>query len=305
MDYFYEDGIWTRKTSPQWEIDMYGFPPNVIGDLLFENAHWAFINQNLQLFTEINLHLEEGKRWPDFMMEGDENKYSKNRIQCWWSRVMVRNGYRETQLFRWQKGMTRDPFNMHYCAALLLELPDYIRLAKPPWYIWRPTFNWWRRYLITGNKFWLKAWEIAELISVTKKTPVFSNYLTAWQAYMVDSTEVKRLIGKHTDTWNYCIRQLIHHPLRYLDEPFIMAYKPRYNFEWQKDMVREPYPNKLIPDPNPDVQYLDLEILMFVHTRNKIMYPGKKGWDPMVAEPTWKERITDLFRTLCPKKEKI
>ena len=72
------------------------------------------------------------------------------------------------------------------------------------------------------------------------------------------------------------------------------------NFEPSKGMIWQ-WP----PDSNPfktreklpigQQYYLDLEALLFVYERNKLLHPNKKGWEPGdIPWWNWKERGLNL-----------
>lgn len=290
LTYYFEDRGYIRCISPGWEREVYGFFPNGIGDVLFRTAHYALIECDENMLLRVADQLKLRQRWPDFMMEGNEDRFAKNRFQYRRSKRKHESGESQYRLYRPQGGMTRDPFNMLYCVADVMNARPFIEIIKPVWYNWRPPFNSWRRYILTESRFWKWWYETTEIIGLMFNPPAFAIYLAAWKAYVADSSKVKRMIGLLTPNWNYCVRELIHHPLRHLDRLFIDTYKPRFGFVWQGDEGLSDK-SRIIKDP-PEGRYFDKDMLLWIHNQNK-ENPGKKGWD-MMKRPWW-EQLYRLF----------
>jgi hypothetical protein len=290
LTYYFEDNGFIRCLSPKWEHEEYGFFPNGIGDVLFRTAHYALIEGDEDMLFRVGDQLMLRQRWPNFMMEGNKDRFAKNRFQYKRSKCRYKTMETQYRLFSPQNRMSRDPFIMFYCATNIMNTRPLFKIIKPVWYNWRPPFNSWYRYLFTKNRIWKWWYEFTEIIGLMFNPPPFAVYLAAWKAYTADSSKVKRMIGLLTPHWNYCIRQLIHHPLRHLDRTFISHYKPRFGFVWQGD---EGIFNsdKVIKNPPPG-RYLDKDILIFVYNSNRFD-PHKKGWD-MMKHPWW-EKLYCLF----------
>jgi hypothetical protein len=289
LDYYYEEHGFILAVSPGWEFEVYGFYPNGIGDTIFRTLHFAISEGKYSLFMNGAELLTQRKRWSDELGIGNEKKFAKNWLQWRWSKWLHKHGERQHRLYRSQKGMTRDPYIMFYCAAYILNRTQFISAIKPPWYIWRPGFNNWRRYLITGNRFWKWWYETTEMIGMLFNPPMYALYLSAWKAYVADSSKVKRMISRRTPTWNYAIRQLIHHPLRHHDTPFIERYQPRFGFIWQDNEWNKNF----IKDPSSEARHMDKDILLFLHSRNETYFSGKRGWD--MNKKLWWEQILNVL----------
>ena len=162
--------------------------------------------------------------------------------------------------------MTRDPYWTFWSAAYIMNNPHYIEATKPPWYIWRPHFIAWRRYLITKKKKYKRRYEfwhgISNFFSFGKK-PAFAIFLNCLAAWIIDSKKVQRRMFKHVPEWNLCCRQLILHPDWLKDEDKINAYLPREGFLWQSEVYKD---DRLLPLDQE--YYLDKETLWFVWMEN-------------------------------------
>jgi hypothetical protein len=244
--YFEEAGVILSNTGEPWRGK---------GDCLFRTAQFAMFEFDFRMLERCGDLLLWRRRWPEDLDHPDGLKAE----------------HRKPYGFR---SMTWDPYLMFYCASIVLEREQFLYSINPPWYVWRPTRAAWLKYVRSGKRFWKRLWEITETIAQWHNTPAYTWYLTAWMAYMADSSKIKKILGKKVPHWNYCIRQLIHHPLRDLDYRFITTYKPAKGFQWQKEKWSD---RELLPEDQE--RYLDLDSLVYVQTRNDFMYKDKDGWE--------------------------
>jgi len=176
---FVKEGHFYRGPIKEWEIDLYGFAPRGLSDLIYntlrkiietnDTSMWAYAS-----FTACADLLFAGKRWPD-NLEGIN--CSKNRFDCAWSKIKYRLGIKQfkavwvpyeeggyvhkieyTRKYRWQHGMTRDPWVMFYCCAIHLNRPQYLKF-KQQWWLYRPEHWAWRKALVTHKKGWYLFWK--------------------------------------------------------------------------------------------------------------------------------------------------
>ena len=128
---FYKEGYFYRSKSPEWKINLYGFAVDGLGDLLYntlrkiketnDKSEWAY-----SALLECADLLFYGKRWPDRLNPPT---------------VPGKEPYRS------QFSITRDPFIALYACAIHLNRKQFIQV-KPPWWLYSPEFNSWRRALL-------------------------------------------------------------------------------------------------------------------------------------------------------------
>ena len=216
------------------------------GDCIFRTAHFAMTkNDYLLLFSCHDLLLTR-RRWP---VELDDPSGQEHR---------KKDGL---------GSMTRDPYIMFYAACVMMNKHHFIDTIKPPWYIYRPHFTAWRRYLRTGRPRYKKRYEFwARLGLILFTPPAYAVYLDAWMAWIARSPKIQELLSLCTPHWNYCLKQLIEHKLRHLDKTFIENYLPRKGFVWQAENMSTEPQDYLVGS---DEYLMDREILLYVYNKNK------------------------------------
>jgi hypothetical protein len=173
MRELYKDGFFWRDRK-SWGLGK--------GDLVFntcdqivrdgDNSLWAY--EALAECADLNL---DGKRWPDRM---NEDMDSRNRLEYMWYRWpgkirewLIKKGCKKVKpkgwKYRWQTGMTRDPFTAFYTACVVLDEMDLLRDVMPMWYNYRPAFWNWYLYLKTGKAKHLKRYRFWTKFTSSKK----------------------------------------------------------------------------------------------------------------------------------------
>ena len=125
---------WYRSPKKDWELEKYGFYPEGLGDLIFNNLYKIVAEEDhsewaQKVFDKCVLLLIQGKRWPDEMnppvVEGKKP-------------------------YRSQFSMTRDPWFVFYAACIHFDRREYIYL-KPPSRLYRPEL-WELRKALLGKR---------------------------------------------------------------------------------------------------------------------------------------------------------
>ena len=144
IDEFEKEGNFYRGPNKAWELRKYGFYPQGLGDLIYntlrkileerDKSPWAY-----EAYYECRELLRAGKRWPDYLVDnkGIDRLIAKNRL----------DNILNPSKYRWQKGMTRDPWVMFYCCSIHLDMPSDLEY-KPQWWLYRPKLWSFRRALI-------------------------------------------------------------------------------------------------------------------------------------------------------------
>lgn len=154
----YKDGNFWMDRSPGWAVREYGGHPDGKGDLIFNTCYkiiqdvdvspWA-----LTALTSCMMLLKARKRWPDRMNQDID---AKNRIDCMVSKWLWRLKIRLTHKYRWQDGMTRDPYIAWITACILTRNEYLIQSVSIPWYLsnpfYAPTTMRWRRRLLRDKR---------------------------------------------------------------------------------------------------------------------------------------------------------
>jgi len=215
------------------------------GDCLWRTALWAMIKGDYRLLAKVWDLLYERRRWP---RELDNPSGIEHRKVTGFG------------------SMTRDPYIMFYCAATMMDRTQFISVIKPPWYIYSPTFNTWRTYLMDPTRRKRNRWELTEEISLmfTKDPKGYALHLTAWMAWVTKDQHIMELLRPFIPHWNLLLRQLTLHPLRHLDEQFVQEYLPREGFIWPEDKWDRDRNYLMGSDP---IQ-LDREALLYVYNKN-------------------------------------
>lgn len=245
-DHYIRDGDTIRGTT--WDGS------RTRGDLVFETVQFAMFTRDIKLLTECKRLLMIPRRWPERMDTPDGSG-------------------------RNPKSITRDPYWMFWAACVEMDKREWIAHVKPPVFtpegiLWRPDFAAFRRFLLNPTKRNKRWYERMDWLSwaFSPGIPMFAIYLNAWAAWIADSERCMARIRPSVPEWNLCIRQLVLHPDRHLDEQAIKDFRPRKGFIWQKDPRRE-HDAEIINNPQflplDQEYYLDLDSLTYVYERNK------------------------------------
>ena len=262
--YWYCDemGKWLRHVSYSWHYRIYGFRPNGKGDILYHMGLYALITGDVDVIKAcINL-VNERKRWPDSMNSPFDSKsrlvHRWERIKSWLNKKLRPNHLAYIK-YRPQCSMTRDPITMLLCAVYWWQY-EMIRDIKIPWYLYRPSFNNWVKYLKTHEYKYKKRYEFWQLLEIRTKVtyPAYVKTLNGFRAWMVDSDSVKAEILKHVEPWN-----LLHGLLcgDFVSESDIELYQSTEGFLWNSDEL--PVNPTVLTEHEPFK--LDEEILRFLY----------------------------------------
>ncbi len=277
MNYFYKKHGVILARSPQWQIDLYGFAPDGIGDCIFRTAIMAIAKYDHDMLHTCVTLLDDPIRWP-YLLDPPKVKGKKP--------------------YRSQKYMTRDPYIMTFCAMYLLtEGPTcHLKALSMPWYTHRPYLKSWIKYLVaTGDRnsstdkvdklkcryerlmLRLIRWgdktkdirlfvEKYKLLRWTRHQfgiHGYSLHLWAWMAYTAASSRVKDKLIYHIPHWNFLLLALIVGPPTH--EPFIRNvrnYISKRVYQWTREQwIDGAYL------PAGEKYYLDKDILNWVLNR--------------------------------------
>lgn len=141
-----EDWYWARNTNGI-EAD---FLPHQGGKIVYhmDRSEWA----RTCLLNTIAL-ANDGKRWPDHMND------HPSVVNTWIGRIinrMINKLFDKDLPFRYQGRMVRDSYTAIYPAMILHGMEWDIQNYKPKWYVFSPTFYFWRQYLITLRPIYLE-----------------------------------------------------------------------------------------------------------------------------------------------------
>jgi hypothetical protein len=236
--YFNQDGFILSNTGDPWRGK---------GDLAFRSAHYAMVKKDYLMLERLaDLLMKPARRWPTTMDHRDGPKYEHRKAE----------GFRS---------MTRDPYIIFYAACVEMDRKQFIEVVKPPWYIFSPSFNLWRRYLITGRRGYFKAYEWTARVglALNPNLPMFAVYLACIKAWIAQSDKVQERLRKFVPENNLACYQLTQHPLAHHHEMRIRSYIGRKGFVWQGDPWRTDWL------PGGEFWYMDKEVLMYFYNRNK------------------------------------
>jgi len=151
MSKFKKEGLFYRGEKKGWEMDLYGFYPRGLGDLIFntmdkivrdkDTSEWAH-----KSFKACKVLLIQRKRWP-YSMNND--RIAKNVLGQRGSELLHRVLPKRYPLikYRSQRSMTRDPWIAMYAAGLMLGYKSHLK-AKIPFDLYRPKVWAWRRIML-------------------------------------------------------------------------------------------------------------------------------------------------------------
>ena len=168
--------------------------------------------------------------------------------------------------------VTRDPHNMFWCAAYLMDRKQFIKVTPMPFWRRSPHTQAFRRWLLNPTRFNKWVYERFELINLRFRHKMFSLSLAAWRCYVVDSDRCKHALHNHKLGWYHKDGYQVNWLLLaltdtdgYLKEHWsktIAAYKSRNRFQWGEDVWR---PGDLLPYG--EQYYFDKDTLNFVLDR--------------------------------------
>jgi hypothetical protein len=178
----YKDGFFWRDNTPGWGFRMYNGYPDGKGDLGFNTCDQIIRDNDKSLWAYEALYecadlLLDGKRWPDRMNQDIDSKNRLDSMRYRWpgkvKRWLIKRGCKNVVdrgwKYRWQTGMTRDPFTAFYTACMLLGEADLLRDVMPIWYNYRPSFWAWYKFLKTGKAKHLKRYRFWSKFTSSKK----------------------------------------------------------------------------------------------------------------------------------------
>jgi hypothetical protein len=235
MWYKVKDGLLIGTQRP-WQWDKYGVDHFTKSDVLWRSSVAAIAYGNFEFLKHTYDVIKQGKRWPD---SWNSSRDARNRIDHMRSKRRYEKGRASYEKYRWQTGMTRDPYIMFWSGAKLQGWESWIERTKPPGYIYRPAFSAYRKFLITERVRDLKEfekWEIASLRLGQKTSyPGYALHLSAWMAYMTDSEAVQNEILKMVPEWNWLVRLLCNDT----DIPELFTYRSKRGYQWSSDRKAE------------------------------------------------------------------
>lgn len=165
--------------------------------------------------------------------------------------------------------MTIEPIVMTIIAAYQMNRLQVIDTIRIPIYCWSPHWAAWRMYLLTSKKVYKWIYEATYLMSLTlglTGSDARSRYLGAFGSWTAKSKRIQKRLRRSVPDWNYCTRQLIEHPLNYLQKDFIEFYLPRDGYLWQED-EKPKDPDYLMGS---DEYHPDREVLLYIYEQNKL-----------------------------------
>ena len=269
--YSIEEGVLLHRTPP-WSRIKYRQDHKGKGDCIFRTAMYAMIKQDENTLYTLTGLLHCGRRWPRGLDHPGDHKHM---IISWLTGPVHHNKTLKKWIphprYRSSNSMTRDPYIMVYCAAYMMNRPELVDCLKVPWYLRRPDLMAWVKYLRTGkhkHKRRYERWSMATLwMAPVFGLPGYTLHLMAWMAWVAKSQKIQQELKIFTPHWNYLVKQLIHHPLAYLDEIMMNGYLSREGYLWKESehITGLSYP----PLTAGEICYLDRDIMNYVRMVNK------------------------------------
>ncbi|MFH0757354.1 MAG: hypothetical protein V2B15_08715 [Bacteroidota bacterium] len=188
-------GVLLRPSKP-WQIKVFGFPPEAMGDCLFLMGET--MNPDY-LYTILTL-LKHRKRWPDVLQILHQDHIAKNRLEKWWSRLWwelsrdEKGESDQTRLYGPQTAMSRDPFMAYFASCVHNNRRDMIEKLTIPWYLYRPNVWTWRRYLITLDEKDLKRYLFWEKLLIKSSRREYAANLVRIRANAAGVPEILELM---------------------------------------------------------------------------------------------------------------
>jgi len=183
---WYRDGVYWRDSPGDWVLDYYGSSSEGKGDLI-SNTMMMIIHLGDQSYDALAALaackelLLAHKRWEDRMNHRND---SRNRVDNWVKKFLWKVKLRLYSPFRWQHGMTRDPYVFFFAACVMLGHEELIKEVRIPWYIFRPSTMAWRHSLIR-KRWWteLLYWRIPD----DKQSHFYVKRLDYFRVYAYDN----------------------------------------------------------------------------------------------------------------------
>lgn len=257
--------------APDWAVQLYGQQSMSKGDAVFRSAIIAMATADEDLLDMCVYLLNNHKRWPDDLNhDGDAKSFFEQyldavltRYNRWASRKNWRPILPWRKRYRYQKGMTRDPYTMVFVAwDVLKEGPCPLRV---PWYIKRPGFTQWIHYMKTGKEKWKRRYErIDGFFLKIFNEPGYAKHLDCWKAWAANSVAMKKALEHEIPHWNYVCRLLIDHPLNYLAIDMMRDYRSRTGLLWTSDVYQTPNNSDVEWLPETEKYRLDKQELDFL-----------------------------------------
>jgi len=270
--YFKVFGVILHKV-PQWQIDKYGKSPWGKGDCLFLSFIVAIFKQDMKLLKGCIQLLNERRRWPDVLNDPDID--SPNLFNEYLQKIILSyNKIAEKSFlpvikwkirYRCQRGMTRDPYVMGLIAWHILDGEGKCPINLP-WYIMRPDFYFFYKWIQTGRSKYKNRYEryLTWYLPLKKSMPVYVTHLHCWKAFIMESETIKELLQFFIPHWNLLLYLLVNHPLKYHYTTFFSNYQSRNTYHWTRDSYAEIGQNGIEKLPD-DAEYRpDKEILEWI-----------------------------------------
>jgi len=230
--------------AKSWSVQLYHGDQYGKGDCLFLTFIVAIITGDRDLLRNGIYLLNERKRWPDGLSRNVDapNLFIEyvdkilTRYNRWASRKDWRPIIPWRKRYRCQRGMTRDPFVMGLIAWLILDGKGKCPI-KVPWYIMRPDFYLFVRWVQTRRGKYKRRYEryMTWYLPMKKKIPVYVLHLHCWKAFIMDSKLTKELLHTFVPGWNLLCYLLTDHPMTCHLEDFIDNYISRTTYHWDRD----------------------------------------------------------------------
>jgi len=269
-EYFFRLWDVILHKTPQWAIKELGKPHWGKGDSVARTATVAIYKNDKTLLNKCVQLLNEHKRWPDILCDPEIDlpnlfmeylqvvilAYNKLAKKSFLPEIKWKKKY------RCQWGITRDPFVMTLIAWYLLDGEGKCPV-KVPWYIMRPDFYFFYKWIKTHQSKYKKKYErwMYSYLPMKKKIPIYVLHMHVWKAFVMESQSTMQLLHPFIPDWNYLLRVLSGHPLLYLQMDFIKRYRSRNHYHWGSDYWHEIGTNETVALPVDNIYRPDKEIL--------------------------------------------
>lgn len=153
--HLHKEGAFYRGIPKEWEMELYGFYPRGLGDLIYNTLRKILEDNDLSAWALDSYEvceklLEHGLRWPTNLTYELSDRIARNRIDWEWSKLLYKLGVQKTVKYRHQRSMTRDPWILYYCCTIHFNKP--IQLCRfPQWWLYRPKIWEWIKALQGKN----------------------------------------------------------------------------------------------------------------------------------------------------------
>lgn len=238
MSYWFLRHRTIRCQGKSWEKDKYNWDPQGLGDSLIHSAYVYLYKRDLDLLRNIIVCLKLGKRWNN---QSNPPDYAR--------------GYRS------QYSMTRDVYIVCYSVLHLTGTWIPTPRERIPWYLWRPDFYFWMKFITTKDKKYIPRYEWWAVLNIRlfgRFLPVFAKLLAGWMSYTTQSEKVKNELKKRIPEWHLLLRCLVG------DEPElkeIREYLSRQGFTWTSETGNK----DRTPLPLDEDYYVDKDLLIWIY----------------------------------------